>query len=160
MACTGHIRPQRPQPVHWAASMTALPSDMESAGQPLSVVLCHEGMSYDRLPGARTDLPPEVIEQVDLWARYRGYIERAERIVEKSARQTHVRIPADFDYMSLAMLRYEAREKLEKVRPTDLGMAARIPGVNPADIEILSVAIHRDKANVPRGTINDQLEKK
>ena len=55
-------------------------------------------------------------------------------------------IPSDLDYMSIATVRYEAREKLNRIRPANLGEAARITGVNPADIAMLAVAIRKHAA--------------
>jgi tRNA uridine 5-carboxymethylaminomethyl modification enzyme len=80
---------------------------------------------------------------VEILARYRGYIEREERIAAQCRAQEHVRIPDWVDYARIPMLRFESREKLARIRPTNLGMAARIPGVNPADIAILSVVLKR-----------------
>jgi len=117
-------------------------------GQPLATHLCKEGVRYADLPGARA-LPSEVIDQVEILARYRGYIEREERIATQCRAQEHVRIPDWVDYARIPMLRFEAREKLTRIRPTNLGMAARIPGVNPADIAILTVVLKRGP-NAPR----------
>ena len=112
-------------------------------GQTLETHLCHEGVNYKDLPGARTDLPDEVVYQVELAARYRGYLEREEALASKMRDLERVKIPASFDYASATAVRYESREKLLRVRPETLGQAGRIPGVNPADIAILSVLIRR-----------------
>jgi tRNA uridine 5-carboxymethylaminomethyl modification enzyme len=71
--------------------------------------------------------------------KYEGYVARERRQIEKAEQVARQRIPADFDYHVLRALRYESREKLSAIRPTDLGQAARISGVTPADIAILSV---------------------
>ena len=113
-------------------------------GQPLSTHLCKPGVTYATLPNAKA-LPPEVIEQIELRCKYRGYIEREERMAEQMKKQDSVRIPSWVDYMAISMLRFEAREKLTRIRPENLGMAARIPGVNPADIAVLSIVIKRGK---------------
>lgn len=84
-----------------------------------------------------------MIEQVVLAARYRGYLEREETLARKMREQERVRIPDWIDYSAISVMRYESREKLQRVRPANLGQAARIPGVNPADIALLSVVIHR-----------------
>ena len=112
-------------------------------GRTLDVHLCREGIHYADLPGANPELPAEVIEQVVLAARYRGYLEREEALARKMREQERVRIPDWIDYSAITVMRYESREKLQRVRPTNLGQAARIPGVNPADIALLSVVIHR-----------------
>jgi tRNA uridine 5-carboxymethylaminomethyl modification enzyme len=110
-------------------------------GQPLEKHLCHADVRYRDIPGARADLPEEVVYQVELAARYRGYLEREETLAAKMRDMERVRIPTTFDYASATALRYESREKLLRVRPETLGQAGRIPGVNPADIAILSVLI-------------------
>ena len=69
-------------------------------------------------------------------------------------RQESTPIPPDFDYAPLTGLRLEAREKLGRIRPASLGQAARVPGVSPADIAVLSVALHaarRKQANAGHG---------
>ena len=114
-------------------------------GKTLDTHLCRVGVGYMDLPGARNDLPEEVIEQIELRARYRGYLEREEALAAKMRDQERVRIPEWLDYSSIPALRYESREKLLRVRPENLGQAARIPGVNPADIAILSVVIRRGR---------------
>ena len=116
-------------------------------GKTLDTHLCRVGVGYMDLPGARNDLPEEVIEQIELRARYRGYLEREEALAAKMRDQERVRIPEWLDYSSLPALRYESREKLLRVRPENLGQAARIPGVNPADIAILSVVIRRGRTS-------------
>jgi tRNA uridine 5-carboxymethylaminomethyl modification enzyme len=90
--------------------------------------------------------PPEVIEQLDLQATYDGYIQRqAEEIRRQRATET-MEIPFDFDYKVLSGLTYEARDKLEHIRPSTLGQASRVPGVSPADISVLLVHVYRAQA--------------
>ena len=85
----------------------------------------------------------EVVAEIEHAIRYRTYIEHEERMAAEARRQEQMEIPDWIDYMALTNLRYEAREKLTKIRPLSLGMASRIPGVNPADIAMLAVAIRR-----------------
>ena len=73
--------------------------------------------------------------------KYAGYIARQQRAIKEVKRLEKTRIPEDFDYAPLDGLRLEAREKLAKVRPLDLAQAGRIPGVSPADMAVLSVAV-------------------
>ncbi len=94
---------------------------------------------YVDLPGVRTDLDPEVVEQVEIGIRYEGYIQRDQERAGQAAHVERVRIPRDLDYDAIRALRRESQEKLKRVRPETLGQAARISGVNPADIAILSV---------------------
>ncbi len=117
----------------------------KTQGQSLATLLCKTGIEYPDLPGARTDLPEEVVYEAVLNARYHGYLEREEHLAEKMRLAEKIRIPSDLDYQSISALRFESREKLTRVRPENLGQAGRIPGVNPADIAILSVVIQRRK---------------
>ncbi len=111
-------------------------------GQTLSAWLCRPDTRYRDLPGAR-DLPAEVVEQLEIQCRYQGYIEREERSAAAALRQSEVAIPGWVDYHRIPTLRFEAREKLARIRPVNLGMAGRIPGVNPADVAILTVVLKR-----------------
>jgi tRNA uridine 5-carboxymethylaminomethyl modification enzyme len=85
------------------------------------------------------------IEQVEIEAKYAGYIARQQRQVERMKRLETRRIPAAFDYEAVVGLRNEARQKLARFRPATLGQAARIQGVNPADISLLLVHLERDR---------------
>ncbi len=114
----------------------------KSQGSSLATRLCSQGAQYTTLPGAK-DLPGELISEIELSIRYRGYIDHEERLANEAIRQEQMKIPKAMDFMSLSTIRYEAREKLMKVRPENLGMASRIPGVNPADIAMLAVEIKR-----------------
>lgn len=108
-------------------------------GASLAQILCRQDGHYAGLPGEKPDLPPEVIEQVEISIKYEGYIKREQgRIVDFRTLEKQ-RIPADYDYDTITALRFESREKLKKIRPENLGQASRISGVNPADISILSV---------------------
>ena len=115
-------------------------------GVTLSARLCQAGGGYLRLPGAHADLPPDIVREIELSILYRGYIEMEERRAAQLRRQEGMRIPDGFDYHGLGALRFESREKLSRVRPRNLGQAARVPGVTPADIAVLSVAIARQAA--------------
>ena len=84
-----------------------------------------------------------VHEQIEIQVKYQGYIERQLEDVQRLARMESVALPVDFDYQAVASLSTEVREKLETVRPVNLGQAARIPGVTPAAIAILSVLLHK-----------------
>lgn len=84
-------------------------------------------------------LSPEVIEQVVLETKYSGYVARQAAQVERFQRLESKTIPAHFDYGAVHQLRAEAREKLTRIRPTSLGQAGRISGINPADLAVLLV---------------------
>lgn len=96
-------------------------------------------VTYASLPGARTDLPADVVEQLDVAVKYEGYIERDLQRAGRAAQMEHVRLPVGLDYFAIKALRRESQEKLTHIRPETLGQAARISGVNPSDIAILSV---------------------
>ena len=93
-------------------------------------------------PG-RPALPPDVQEQVEISVKYEGYIQRQQRQVEDFRRMESHKLPRELDYASIQGLRLEAREKLNAVRPLDLGQASRISGVSPADIAALMIALER-----------------
>ncbi|MCY4437665.1 MAG: tRNA uridine-5-carboxymethylaminomethyl(34) synthesis enzyme MnmG [Chloroflexi bacterium] len=99
------------------------------------------------LMGEQADeLDPEVVAQIELEARYAGYVERQQSQVKKMARMEAMALPQDFDYDQLPSLRVEARQKLGQFQPRTIGQAARIAGVTPADIAVLMVHVHRHAA--------------
>ena len=95
-------------------------------------------------PG-RPKLPQEVTEQVEIALKYEGYIARQQRQVEEMRKlETHP-LPPDLDYMDISVLRLEARQKLQQIRPLSLGQASRISGVSPADVAALMIWLeHRN----------------
>ena len=88
-------------------------------------------------------LSPEVGEQVEIEAKYEGYIKRQRAQVEKVQRLEERRIPDDFDYDALSSLRHEAREKLKRFRPLTVGQASRVYGVTPADVALVLAWLER-----------------
>ena len=91
----------------------------------------------------RPDLPPDVAEQVEISVKYAGYIQRQQKQVEDFRKMESRRLPPDLDYSAIQGLRLEAREKLDAVRPADLGQASRISGVSPADVTALMIYLER-----------------
>ena len=87
------------------------------------------------------DLPETIREQLEIQIKYKGYIDRQLEQVERSARLESTGIPLDMDYAAISGLSTEVREKLARFRPDTLGQASRIPGVTPAGITILSIAV-------------------
>ena len=85
----------------------------------------------------------EVIEEAEIQIKYKGYIEREKFIADKLHRLENIRIPDDFDFFSMNSLTIEARQKLNRIRPKTIGQASRIPGVSPADINVLLVKFGR-----------------
>ncbi|MFC1467161.1 tRNA uridine-5-carboxymethylaminomethyl modification enzyme MnmG/GidA [Verrucomicrobiota bacterium] len=98
--------------------------------------------SYSSLSD-QADLHPEVLEQVEIRVKYEGYVKRELENVRKAAAMDNVKIPAGISYHDIKALRYEAAEKLTHIQPENLGQAARISGVNPPDISILSLWIKK-----------------
>ncbi|MBE6196237.1 MAG: tRNA uridine-5-carboxymethylaminomethyl(34) synthesis enzyme MnmG [Rikenellaceae bacterium] len=92
---------------------------------------------------AENNFSEEVIEQAEIQIKYKGYIEREKLIAEKLRRLENIRIPADFDFHSLQALTIEARQKLTRIRPATIGQASRIPGVSPADVNVMLVKFGR-----------------
>ena len=110
----------------------------------LEQVLRRPEVTWDDLCAAESGLselgrsvPVEAIEQVVLETKYAGYIDRQTAAVERFQRLEGRPIPAQFDYAAVSQLRAEAREKLMRVRPGNLGQASRISGINPADLALL-----------------------
>mgnify|MGYP001046992872 CR=1 FL=1 len=93
-------------------------------------------------PG-RPALPPDVREQVEISVKYEGYIRRQQKQVEDFRKMESHKLPPDLDYSAIQGLRLEAREKLNAVRPLDLGQASRISGVSPADMAVLMIYLER-----------------
>ncbi len=91
------------------------------------------------------DLPPDVAEQVEISVKYEGYIQRQLQEVEELRRMEDRTLPEDADYAAIQGLRLEAREKLASLRPMNLGQAARISGVSPADVAALMVWLELKK---------------
>jgi tRNA uridine 5-carboxymethylaminomethyl modification enzyme len=91
-------------------------------------------------------LPQDAAEQVQIEAKYAGYIEKQRVEVARFHRLEDRRLPPDLDYSALVGLRLEAREKLATVRPATVGQAARLSGVNPADISVLLGPLKRLEA--------------
>lgn len=89
----------------------------------------------------RPDLPYEIFEQVEISVKYEGYIKKQEAQIKEMRRIEEKKIPEDIDYSKLKGLRLEAVEKLAKVRPSNLGQAGRISGVNPADVAALNIIL-------------------
>ena len=93
-------------------------------------------------PG-RPALPPAVQEAVEIAVKYQGYIDRQLRQVEEWRRMEDRPLPGGLDYAAMQGLRIEARQKLDQIRPLNLGQASRISGVSPADIAALMVYLER-----------------
>jgi tRNA uridine 5-carboxymethylaminomethyl modification enzyme len=86
---------------------------------------------------AELSIGPLAVQQVEIEVKYAGYIRRQSADIERQQKIQAVRIPSTFDYQAVPQLRREAKEKLGRVRPGDLGQAGRISGITPADLSIL-----------------------
>ena len=93
--------------------------------------------------GLFNDYPFDILERVETDTRYEGYLQKGFEQIEKAKKLEEKRIPENFDYLAISGLRVEAREKLDAIRPENLGQASRISGVNPADIAVLMVCLKK-----------------
>ena len=93
----------------------------------------------------RPALPRAVVESAEINLKYEGYIRRQLRQVEEFSRMEEHALPADIDYDAIVGLRLEAREKLKKIRPENLGRAGRISGVSPADLAVLMIWLEKNR---------------
>ena len=90
--------------------------------------------------------PVSVVRDVEIDLRYEGYLDRERDMVRKMEEMESLRLPEDFDYASVEHIAMEAREKLSKIRPENLGQASRISGVSPADVSVLLVMLRKRPA--------------
>ena len=90
-------------------------------------------------------LDPAVVSEAEITIKYAGYIERQLRQVEEVRRLEERAMPEDIDYLSIAGLRLEARQKLDAIRPKNLGQAGRVSGVSPADVAVLMVYLKQSE---------------
>ena len=88
---------------------------------------------------------PAAAEQAEISVKYAGYLEKQKHLVEQARRMEETRLPADLPYDRIEHLRLEARQKLLRQKPVSLGAAGRIPGVNPADVAVLTVWLEKQR---------------
>ena len=106
-------------------------------------------LDYDKLAPIDPDRPnlsKEVREEVNIYIKYEGYLSRQEKQVKQFKKLEQKLIPTDIDYDDVSSLRIEARQKLTKLRPANIGQASRISGVSPADISVLLVYLETYKS--------------
>ena len=151
---------------HRLASMFIFPRDtakLEAFGSApvgeqkvtLLALLRRHDLTYPQVAALAADLEPDtapavpveraVAEQVEIQAKYSGYIQRQGEQVVRAERLESTEIPANFDYAAIRAMSCEGREKLTAVQPRSLGQASRIPGLRPGDAQILHVHIERAK---------------
>lgn len=105
-------------------------------------------ITYDCLKNVdttRPDMDPNIFEQVEIEIKYEGYIKRQLSQIEEMRRLEKKKLPENIEYKDIVGLRLEAREKLEKIRPINIGQASRISGVSPADISVLLIWLAQNK---------------
>ena len=127
-------------------------SEPLTQGKKLSDLMMRNGVTFETI---RTALPkldrfivkegirPDEIEEAEIAIKYSGYIERERQIAEKLHRLEEISIPDGFRYEEMQALTIEARQKLSRIRPKTIGQASRIPGVSPADVNVLLVKFGR-----------------
>ncbi len=113
-----------------------------TTGVRLSELLKRPQISYDDLTAIdvnRPDLPKYIFENVQIELKYEGYIKRQKADIAEMRRLENKKLPKDTDYNTITNLRLEAKEKLNRVKPENVGQASRISGVSPADISVLLI---------------------
>lgn len=125
------------------AKLEAMGTAPLRSGSSLLDLLRRKEVTYSKLQQA-FDLPelaPQVAEQAEIFAKYEGYITKQRQEVERFMKLENKRLPDNIDYRAIKELSSEAAEKLDKVRPANIGQASRISGVSPADISVLMIAL-------------------
>ncbi|MHB9092948.1 MAG: tRNA uridine-5-carboxymethylaminomethyl(34) synthesis enzyme MnmG [Chloroflexota bacterium] len=120
-------------------------------------LLRRQGVAYDTLAPAVGELPAEVAEQVEVEAKYEGYVRKQAAEVERAHRLERRRLPDDTDYAAIVGLRKEAQQKLARFRPTSVGQAGRIYGVTPADIAVLLAHLEKRRRRRQGGRAAESL---
>lgn len=120
-------------------------------GARLSVLICRPQLDYEKLTPVdknRPDLPREVWEQAQIEYKYEGYIKRQLIQIEQFKKTEKKKLPEDLCYANIGGLRLEARQKLDRIKPENLGQASRISGVSPADISVLLIYLEQRGQNI------------
>ena len=128
------------------AYLRSLNSAEISTGAKLSELLRRPELSYallSELDPDRPALPSAVVRTAEIQVKYQGYIKRELSEVERQKKLEDKRLPVDIDYKKILGLRLESAEKLDKIRPMNIGQASRISGVNPADISVLLIYLNK-----------------
>ena len=126
------------------AAMTAAGLAPAAEGGIAEELLRRPEIHYDLVAGVigwGEGITPMLAERLETEIKYAGYIARQDRMIREVARHEKTLIPEDFEYADLTGLTLEAREKLARIRPKNLGQASRIPGVSPSDVAQLSIAL-------------------
>jgi len=117
------------------------------AGTTLATALRRPDVTVaDVLDRFSADTDPEIAARVEIELKMDGYVRRQQVAIDRAADDEAVALPVDVDYAAIRALSREARERLERTRPRTLGAAARIPGITPSDVALVSVHVHRMRA--------------
>lgn len=124
--------------------LTAYLRTQKHSGEPLEKRLRRTDTDWQRLCALHPALlswndRPNVVEQVVLECKYSGYVGRQAEQVERFQKMENKSIPTSFDYAAIPQLRVEAREKLSRIRPANIGQAGRVSGITPADLAVLLI---------------------
>ena len=122
-----------------------------STGIKLADLLKRPQLNYKILSAVdktRTELPIDIMNCAEVIIKYDGYIKRQIAEVQKFEKTESIKLPKNIDYMSIKGLRIEARQKLDKIKPENIGQASRISGVSPADITVLLIYCQQNKENL------------
>ena len=131
--------------VSYAGLMSLADGRFANAELPV-VGLATEGSALDEQADIAQDVfVAAVVEQVEIAAKYSGYIDRQKGEVERASFYENLRLPAELDYMQVSALSIEARQRLSKYRPETLGQASRLSGITPASISLLLIHLKRGK---------------
>lgn len=127
-------------------------SEPLTQGKKLADLLMRNGVTFEGVKAVllklakfieKEEVTAEEIEEAEIRIKYRGYIEREKQIAEKLHRLEEISMPEGFDFMAMNSLTIEARQKLTRIRPQTIGQASRIPGVSPADVNVLLIKFGR-----------------
>jgi len=95
---------------------------------------------------------PEAVRQAEILVKYRGYLDKEAAQIRAAKAMEDRKLPQNADYQAISALRIEARQKLSRQQPVSLGQAARIPGVTPADVAVLTVWLKKHQAEAQGGS--------
>lgn len=120
-----------------------------NAGLTLDEILRRPNISAKDLRslGYFVDMPDDVLQETEIECKYRGYIQKEKESIAQARKLEDKPLPKDINYLAIEGLRLEARQKLDKIRPANLGQAGRISGVSPADVQILIVYLAQNRQN-------------
>src|SRR6185369_7786886 len=112
----------------------------------LAEILRRPGLDYDWIVAnfpAEKPVAREVAQQVEIQTKYEGYIDRQRSQVVEYSKLESISIPTGFEYADQKALSMEGREKMGRIRPASIGQAARIPGITPADLQVLLILLQQ-----------------